>query len=705
MIIVFFFSSFLNLCSRSVDIQWANEDDILKILYSGLREYDNHEYTQLGEDRRKEGLKELGKIKMNFMDIDSDVTFQLHELEKGPTSPEEIDKEVETKQREVRKKFRKAAREDEIAKRPFKRGWCTEHQDWCPIQSQCVPEDPLEEDRYWMIEKRRWEDKVEFYNQKSEEKMRLRYAEESVDVLTTWQYKATQMLTEDMNRIKNYKLWPFTSYSPWPDHRSMPGEMVDVSQEEMRYLMYEKKKLKKEEQYIMFEKNLKKEHENIRSMVKPGLSQSPCSYYWHIPLHYFNSVVEGKEEDMKTKFPMLKCNFPWKEGYLEHFTLTNCPSCGEKMKQEAIKSSNEDRDQKKVENKAHIKMTRKVEVKENEGLEDEDSSSEDADNPDKASETEEALMTDEEWKKKDEEWKKKSAIEDARFGEFKRKYMARTTCNLCNKIFPSSKSKKLHEKRNHSVKRSDYQCQQCHKNFTNSTALNYHMANKHGEKISISCTCCKLEFNSYKEYIKHRNSRRNMYKEKNPKCIKCGKRIARKAMRRHHKDVHLQVLLKGNRKPVILEESTKIFKCDNCRKAFKREEHLIRHISEVHIEADKFSCKYCEKLFKRKQHLNVHILNTHSPFFTKFECHICQKNFAQKQTRDRHVREVHEDNNYQCAQCKKTFKKRSDKERHSKEVHETSENNFKCPNCEKTFARKSNQTRHTKTCYSCIASN
>ena len=90
--------------SRSLDIQWAHNDEILKILYSGLREYDNHEYTQLDEDRWKEGLKKLGKIKMNFMDIESDVAFHLHELEKGPTSPEEMDKEVETKQREVRKK-------------------------------------------------------------------------------------------------------------------------------------------------------------------------------------------------------------------------------------------------------------------------------------------------------------------------------------------------------------------------------------------------------------------------------------------------------------------------------------------------------------------------------------------------------------------------------------------------------------------------
>ena len=223
------------------------------------------------EIRNKEGFKELRKLEMNFMDTESDVMFELHELKKGPTTPEEVDKEVKTKEREVRKKFHKAARVDEIAKRPFKRGWCQEHQDWCPIPSKCVPVDPLEKDRCWMIEQRRWEYDVVFYDQKSEEEMRLMYAEESVGVLNTWQDKATELLRRDMARIKIYKLWPFTSYSPWPDHKSMPGEMVAISQEEMRYRIYEKKKIQKEEHYIMFENNLKKAHQDIRSVLESGL--------------------------------------------------------------------------------------------------------------------------------------------------------------------------------------------------------------------------------------------------------------------------------------------------------------------------------------------------------------------------------------------------------------------------------------------------
>ena len=635
---------------------------------------------------------------MNFMETDPDVTFQLHEVKKGPTDPEEVYKEAEMRVREVRRKFCKAEREDEIADRPFKRGWCEEHQEWCPILSKCVPEDPLEKDRYWLMNYRKWEKNVVFYKQKSEKEMRINYAEESVGVLGSWQYKATWMLTTDMKRIETFNLWPFTSYSPWPDHKSIPGEMVDISQEEMRYLMYEKKTHKKEEEYIIFEKNLREAHEKVRSELKIRLSRSIESWK-NIPLEYFNSIAEGKEEEIK-----IRCRIGMAEGSLEHFSLTNCKSCQKMIEFKAAKKSKEDRDieqmknkLKKLKNKEQVKVTIEPGEASKGGEVDsefEETNSEDADNPDKFSEPEEDSLTYEELERK-----KKIEREDAHHKEWARKYMASTTCNFCKKIFPSKQNRKKHEKRNHSEKLVQHQCLLCEKSFTNSTALNYHTSIKHGEKRMLSCEGGQLKFNSYKEYLEHKKSIRDMHNEKKPKCDKCGQRIARKHMKMHHRNVHQQVILKGHRKPVKLNEPTKTFKCEECKRAFNREENLIRHISEVHIGADKLSCKYCGKLFKRKQHLNVHVLDSHSPFFTHFECHICQKNFGQKRNRDRHIREVHKDSNYQCVQCKKTFNRKSEKERHIKDVHEPSKN-FKCPNCEKIFVRKFVQTRHTKTCCS-----
>ena len=785
-----FFENILNLFSRSLNIQWAKENDVMAILWKGTTEYDKHEYNLWCIEEGKERQKKRAKVDMNFMDTETDVLFELGKVKKGPTSPEDIDEAATTKVRKVQRKFRVAELKDENADRPFKRGWCEEHEDWCPIFSKCVPEDPLETSRGWLLNMRKGQESSMFYNQNSEEEMRLIFAEQSVDKFRTWQYKATQMLTSDMENIETHQLWPFTAYSPWPEQKSIAQGMEEISQEEMRYLMYEKKKIHREAEYIIFERNLLEKHKAIRNILKPGLSRSITAAYPHVPLEYFNLIVEGKEESLNC--PALKCNMPVKGGALEHFILTNCPSCREKMEENTIKCSNEDRENEQVDNMAQIKISREEEVlktniakkiddgnsisdeeyysdppsefecdimhelmtdpvllpsghtvdrdnvtrhilntpknpfneeymtvdmlkpadelrikislwktkqkkaareeivrkKEDKNVapkdaeEYEDSSSEDADNPERPSQTEE----------------NKSEREDVRHSEWRRKYMANTTCNLCNEIFPSIRNKKMHDKRNHSEKLNHYTCPQCHKNYTNTTALNHHLAVLHGEKQQILFKGKVIEINSPRKYLDHKQFKRKRYLEKSPKCDECGIRIAREHLKRHYKEVQQQVLLKGNRKPVMLEKSTKNFKCDNCRKAFKREEHLIQHISEVHIGPDKFSCMYCEKTFKRKHHLNVHNLNNHSPFFTKFECHICQTNFIGKHTRDRHMQEVHEDNKHKCIQCKKTFTQKSDKARHMKEVHEANEKNYKCPSCEKKFARKFVQTRHTKTC-------
>ena len=48
---------------------------------------------------------------------------------------------------------------------------------------------------------------------------------------------------------------------------------------------------------------------------------------------------------------------PVKGGAFEHFILTNCPSCREKMEENIIKCSNEENEQ--VENMAQIKTQEK----------------------------------------------------------------------------------------------------------------------------------------------------------------------------------------------------------------------------------------------------------------------------------------------------------------------------------------------------------
>lgn len=57
-------------------------------------------------------------------------------------------------------------------------------------------------------------------------------------------------------------------------------------------------------------------------------------------------------------------------------------------------------------------------------------------------------------------------------------------------------------------------------------------------------------------------------------------------------------------------DKNKPFKCKDCEKAFRRSEHLKRHIRSVHSTERPFACMFCEKKFSRSDNLSQH-LKTH----------------------------------------------------------------------------------------------
>jgi len=64
-------------------------------------------------------------------------------------------------------------------------------------------------------------------------------------------------------------------------------------------------------------------------------------------------------------------------------------------------------------------------------------------------------------------------------------------------------------------------------------------------------------------------------------------------------------------KEVINSDDEKPFKCESCTKAFRRSEHLKRHIRSVHSNIRPFPCKFCDKKFSRSDNLAQH-LRTHN---------------------------------------------------------------------------------------------
>ena len=76
----------------------------------------------------------------------------------------------------------------------------------------------------------------------------------------TWEYKALKTINLDMRMIGRSGMWPFTSYSVEPHQKSIPGDMSDLSPEELRYLRY----TSSEDVYVEHEKLLKEDYRGMR---------------------------------------------------------------------------------------------------------------------------------------------------------------------------------------------------------------------------------------------------------------------------------------------------------------------------------------------------------------------------------------------------------------------------------------------------------
>ncbi|XP_028968082.1 zinc finger protein 658B [Galendromus occidentalis] len=134
------------------------------------------------------------------------------------------------------------------------------------------------------------------------------------------------------------------------------------------------------------------------------------------------------------------------------------------------------------------------------------------------------------------------------------------------------------------------------------------------------------------------------------------------------------------------------FVCSECGKAFRRREHVERHM-RMHTGERNFVCNSCGKTFSQKVHLENHLrIHTGERPYT---CHVCGKAFRRKEHISRHMKTHTGERPFACSICPRTFSQRAHLLNHAT-IH-SGERPFACGSCGKTFRLKDHAERHVKT--------
>ncbi|KAL7014146.1 hypothetical protein ACKWTF_015765 [Chironomus riparius] len=103
--------------------------------------------------------------------------------------------------------------------------------------------------------------------------------------------------------------------------------------------------------------------------------------------------------------------------------------------------------------------------------------------------------------------------------------------------------------------------------------------------------------------------------------------------------------IKDNKNGIKTLKSLKTLKCDLCPKLFKSAIDLKNH-KVIH----KFNCQQCRKTFRLERQMIKHVRNFHQTAKI-FQCNICFKKFIRQFCLDTHMRNIHEPNRPKTNKC------------------------------------------------------
>ncbi|CAH2099286.1 unnamed protein product [Euphydryas editha] len=232
---------------------------------------------------------------------------------------------------------------------------------------------------------------------------------------------------------------------------------------------------------------------------------------------------------------------------------------------------------------------------------------------------------------------------------------------------------------------SVYKCADCIKGFTFKESYEKHME-KHSKAMGkYQCDICKQRMDTMDKLLSHQRYHSIRYK-----CSECNlTRISRLTIKDHYSAYHLQG-------PFLHE-------CLHCKKMFKRQVSLKKHIAYSHMTQNRSKCKICQKTYVNKEGLKTHMIDKHPSEVTsgtikKHVCAECGTAFkAPSQLRNHMVKHSGARNHY-CVECDKGFKSYNALKQHLKVA--TPHVNYlelplKCDHCDRRFSVRRDLERHS----------